>query len=157
MTWIKKLSLYSIAALALLAAPSAFAQQAQGTPIQQIATRLDACTVANATAVINNAVTLTITPPAGQYVYLCGIDLTVSNDATGAVVATNLQWTSTNLGAWKLTYSMAGTANTIGLQYQSTFNAIMKSAVAGTAVTIVSPAANAHAVYNVNAYYYYAP
>ena len=153
---VQKLSLLTLVFIAL-AAPSVLAQQVQGTAIQQVPTRLDACTPINATAAINNAVTLTITPPAGQFVYLCGWDLTVSNNGTGAVVATNLSFTSTNLSGWKVAYSMVGTANTTGFQYNTAFNSPIKSSAAGTAVTIVSPAANAQAVYNVNAYYYFAP
>mgnify|MGYP003704399719 CR=1 FL=1 len=53
--------------------------------IQTSPTRLDACTALNGTAAVNNAVTVSVTPPAGQYVYVCGFDFTVSNDATGGV------------------------------------------------------------------------
>ena len=113
-------------------------------------------TTANATAAVNNTVTLTLTPPLpSQYVYVCGLDLTVSNDATGAVVATNLSFTSTNIGSWAYKYSMVGTANTNGVDRSFTFYGCVKSTTAGTAVTFVSPAANAHASYSINAYYYF--
>lgn len=126
--------------------------QTQQSPIQ-----LTACIPAHADAAVNTPVTLTITVPNGQSLYLCGLDLSVTNDATGGVVGTNVQFTSTNLWGWKYTYSMAGTANTVGVDRSFGFAHPIKSQAVGQAVTIISPAANAHAVYSVNAYYYTAP
>ncbi len=106
------------ALVALLAPIAASAQQGVQNPSSSTLvaiTAQPALTTQNATAAINNPVTLTITPPAGQFVYLCGLDLIVANDATGAVVATNLSFTSTNIGGWAYKYSMVGTANTNGV------------------------------------------
>lgn len=103
--------------------------------------------------------TLTITAPGpGLYVYVCGIDLSVTNDATGAVVSTNAAFTTTNLGGWQYKYSMVGTANTTGADRNFGFGpGCLKAVAASTAVTIVSPPGNAHAIYNINAYYFAAP
>jgi hypothetical protein len=142
--------------LALCAA--AVAQQGiPGTLVQQSPTMLNACTVITKNGGINTAITTTITPPASQFVYICAIDLTLSNDATGTGVSTNLSWTSTNLGAWSYQFSQVGTANTTPIDKNFYFTFPVKSANAGTAVTLVSPAVNAHAAYNQNVYYYFAP
>lgn len=144
---------------AVLCAVPSFAQQGVQTPvlgaIPVAISSTPATTTANNTAAINNPVTLTLTPPAGQFVYVCGLDLIVANDATGAVAATNLSFTSTNLGGWAYKYSMVGTANTNGVDRSFAWTHCVKSAAATTAVTIVSPAANAHATYSINAYYYF--
>ncbi len=144
---------FILAVIVALVSASAFAQ---AIPVQQQATRPDACSTVNATAAVNNTATVTLTPPNGQYVYVCGIDLTVSDDATGAVAQTNVSFTSTNLGGWAYKYSFANAANTT-LSQVFVFNVPLKSAVAGTVVTLVSPAINLHAAYSINAYYYFAP
>lgn len=148
----------TIATLAVLVSSIAFAQTPPNNiaPTQQTATHADACTTINATGGINTATTLTITAPGpGLYIYVCEIDLTVSNNATGAVTATNLSFTTSNLGGWKYTYSMVGTANTVPIDRSFSFYpGCIKATVAATAVTIVPPAANAQAVYNINACYY---
>jgi hypothetical protein len=116
------------------------------------------CTTANATAAVNTLVTLTLTPPGGMYVYICEIDLTISADATGtSAVQTNVSFTTTNLGGWKYTTSSpADTANQLVLDKQFLFPSLIRSVVPGTAVTIVSPAVRLHALYNINASYYFA-
>jgi hypothetical protein len=128
----------------------------QSAPVQQAPTVLTACTTANATAAVNSTATLTLTPPNGQYVYLCGLDITISFDATGGTASTNVSFTSTNLGgfAWKM--SWVGTASTTITQPFPFNNGAIKSVSPGTAITIVSPAANLHGAYNINAYYYFA-
>ena len=138
--------------LAALISVAAFAQP---VPTQQQATRADACTAMNATAVVNNQVTLTITPSAGQYVYLCGWDITASQDGT-STVNTNQSFTSTNIGGWAFKYSLAATAN-LTMTQAFYFNIPVKSAAAGTAVTFVSPSAKAQTAFSINAYYYVAP
>ena len=138
----------------------AIAQQI-ATLTQQSPTMLNVCTPINATAAVNTTVTVTIpAPPAGQYIYLCGIDITVSFDATGGTASTNVSFTSTNLGpsgntwAWKT--SWAGTASTTIAQ-PFTFTLPVRATSPGTAVTIVSPAINTHGAYSITAYYYVAP
>src|SRR4051812_2777664 len=103
----------TIAVFALLAGVSLYAQQGvPGTIVQQSPTELRACSPTHSDAAINTQVTVTLTPPSGQSVYICGIDFTASQNAT-ATANTNSQFTSTNLGGWKFTYSLAATANTM--------------------------------------------
>lgn len=152
---LKSLRLLALA-LVLSLAPAAFAQQASNaTPTQQTATMANACVPSSTTNAVNTTSTLTLTPPAGMFVYLCGLDLNVSNNATGAVVATNLVWTSTNLGGWQYKFSSVNAANTNGLDKSFVWSPIIRSAQPGLAVTIVSPAANAQAAYTITGYYYF--
>jgi hypothetical protein len=147
--------------LGLLLTLTATAQAQQTLPatiVQQSPTLLNACTPMNATAAVNTAVTLTITaPPSGQYIYICGIDLAVSFNASAAVASTNVSFTSTNLGpagatwAWKT--SWVGTANA----QPFTFQYPVRATSPGTAVTIVAPAIQTTTAYSITAYYYVAP
>lgn len=139
----------------MLGAAQAASAQSGPTRVQQDPSVLTACSVSNATAAINNQVTVTITPPSGQYVYICGIDVASSQNAT-STVNTNLQYTSTNLGGWSWKYSLAATVN-IAITQAFYFNNPVKSAAAGTAVTVVSPGATANTAFNINVYYYFAP
>lgn len=134
---------------------------AQATLIQQSPTMLQACTPINATAAVNTTATVTIpAPPAGQSIYVCGIDITVSFNTGGPTASTNVSFTSTNLGpagntwAWKT--SWVGTASTNIIQ-AFTFTLPIRATNAGTAVTIVSPAINATAAYSITASYFIAP
>jgi hypothetical protein len=141
------------ALLAVLSiSPSSMSAQ---TLVQQTPTVLTACTPINATAAVNNQVTLTLTPPSGQYVYLCGWDVVSSQNAT-ATANTNVSYTSTNLGGWAWKYSMAATAN-LAISQPFYFNFPVKSAAPGTAVTLISPSALAQTSFSINAYYYFAP
>jgi hypothetical protein len=140
-----------VLACALIAAP-AFAQQ----QVTQSATRAEGLTASNATAAVNNAVTLTLTPNSGQYVYLCGYEIVVSGDGTGTA-QTNVSFTSTNLGSWALKYSAVGTAR-VNLQFNNPpLATCIKATAAGTAVTIVSPTAAANAAYSITGFWYSAP
>lgn len=141
----------------VLASGPAWAQAP--TLVQQSATMLHACTAQNATAAVNVQVTLTLTPPAGQYVYVCGIDVASSQNAT-STANTNSQYTSTNLGpagsTWAWKYSIAATAN-LAITQAFYFTQALRSTQPGVAVTIVSPAALAQTAFSINAYYYFAP
>jgi hypothetical protein len=132
-------------------------QGVPGTLVQQSPTMLNACTPSNKSAAVNNAVTVSLTPPNGLFTYICGIDLTVSEDATGLVAQTNASFTSTNLGGWAYEFSTTAALNTTPVDKNFYFPTPVKSAQPGVAVTVVSPAANTHAAYNVNVYYYFAP
>lgn len=148
---LKKLFLFVCLAGALALAQSP-------TVVQQHQTHLDSGTNINATAAVNNAVTLTIpAPPAGQYIYISEIDLQVVNDATGAVTQQNVAFTSTNLNSWQFLYSSANAANTSSSFGPIIFPTGLKAPSPGTKVTIVSPAANTHAAYNINVVYWIAP
>lgn len=151
-----KRTLLLLVSLCLAAAPLA-AQSP--TLVQQSPTMLNACTAFNGTAAVNVQVTVTLTPPAGQYVYVCGIDVASSQNAT-STANTNATYTSTNLGpsgnTWGWKYSLAATAN-LAISQSFYFTQPLKSTQPGIAVTIVSPAALAQTAFSINAYYYFAP
>lgn len=123
--------------------------------VQQSPVLLTACTTAHATAAVNTQATLTLTPPNGLYVYFCGWDVAISQNGT-ATANTNLSFTSTNLGGWAFKYSLPATANESRVQ-AFYFSFPVKSAQAGVAVTIVSPAAQVNTAFAINGYYYFAP
>lgn len=140
----------------LLCVGAAFAQAGvPGTLVQQSPTELRACTPAHADGAVNSQQTVTLTPPAGQSVYVCGIDFSASQNGT-ATANTNSTFTSTNLGGWKFVYSLAATANTMFGQAMN-FSQPLKSVIPGTVVTVVSPAALTNTAFSINVYYYYAP
>jgi hypothetical protein len=147
-------------ALSLLVAFGTSAQSNPGTvgaqAVQQSSQRLDACSgVATGSGTAQQ--TLTITPPPGNYVYFCWIE--VIQTATTAPALTALTHTTTNLGSptslklFDLFPAATGVVKT--LFYPG--NGLLKSTVAGTAVTIVSNAAVTNITYNVTAGYYFAP
>lgn len=150
-------SLGLILGFLLLAATPSWAQTP--TLVQQSQTMLNACTAFNQTAAVNAQVTVTLTPPAGQYVYVCGIDVASSQNGT-STANTNSQYTSTNLGpsgnTWGWKYSLAAAANT-AISQSFYFTQPLKSTQPGVAVTIVSPTALAQTAFSINAYFYYAP
>jgi hypothetical protein len=139
----------------MITSPS-HAQQNGATRVQQDPTMLHACTATNSTGAVNATfTTITLTPPAGQSVYICGADIAVSFDATGGTASTNVAFTSTNLGGWQWKMSWVGTASTTITQ-PFYFSQPMKAVIPGTAVTFISATANLHAAYSANVYYYFA-
>lgn len=136
---------------------SLWAQQNGATRIQHDPSMLNACTSINATAAVNTTATVTIpAPPSGTSVYICGIDLSESFNASGPTVATNLTFTSTNFGGWLWKYSSPGVASTTVFQ-SFYFTQPVKAPLPSTAVTFVSPAINATGAYSINVYYLLAP
>jgi hypothetical protein len=147
-------------ALLLGALGAAFAQQ--GALVQQSGSMLHAgvqSAVGTNFNTVNNTSTATINVPAGYFVYITGMFLSTCQDATSAA-ATNLNFTTTGLGsgaaAPQFGLSLAATANTCYFQPIS-FATPLKSAAAGTQVTVVSPAANLHAGFGITVQYYLAP
>lgn len=141
----------------VLGADAASAQ----SPVQQSSQRLDAAT---ATAVSTNYNTpnaqavLTITPPAGQFVYITRIELEAIQNGTGTA-AVNSAFTSTGLGAGATAspqwgFSLAATADAV-LYRDVNFGAPLKSAASGTNVTITSPTAATNLGFGIKAYYYF--
>lgn len=128
------------------------------TLTQQSPVDAQACMVAQKTAAVNVAVTCTIPPPPteldGYSIYLCGLDIAVSQDGTSAAV-TNGLFTSTNIWGWAWKMSLEATANK-SLTQAFNFPKPIKAQSPNQPVTIVSPAAVANAAYSINAYYYYA-
>ena len=131
------------------------------SPVQQSSQRLDAAT---ATAVstnyntINSQAVLTITPPAGQFVYITRLELEAIQDGT-STAAVNSAFTSTGLGSGSTAspqwgFSLAATADAV-LYRDVNFGTPLKSAASGTNVTITSPTAAAHLAFGIKAYYYF--
>jgi hypothetical protein len=160
---LKKLSL-SLCALAF-SAGLAFAQQA---PVQQAPTRLDAstgvCALAGAVNQTQAAGTCTVTPPAGQYVYFNYMQVGACQDGTASISGIQLNFTSTNLNGWVQETSTLSAATITTNPFVNlcayvggALTAPLKSAAAGTAVTIVPPAQTAHMSFPINLNYYFAP
>lgn len=126
------------------------------TPVSQTGARQDASFTVTGTAAINTQVVVTIQPGPGC-IYVTEIDFTMSEDGTAGDSATNLTFATTGLGGWTYKFSAAtGAANVTMLDKSFIFPLPLK-ALPSTAVTITSPAGKAHAIYNVNAAYFYAP
>jgi len=150
--WLVVSLILAIVALTIGPVPA----QVPGTLTQQSPSLLDGCTAAANSA--TSAATITITPPAGQYVYLCGV--AIENCAGPAAVApTNpASITTTNLAGSPRWF--VGTGVTAGLCQPSAgtfWPRTLKSAVAGTAVTFVLPTFAANQVINATVFYYFAP
>jgi hypothetical protein len=156
------------AAIALgagLLVPQAGAQ----VQIQQTGTKADAATFFSQSAggrttcsttqdtVANE--TITITPPAGNYVYLTGVYIEVAANATAASSAT--LWTSTNLTGsptW-LANVTASSASVPSGEYviSEMYPTGLRSQVAGTAVTILPTATSASTFQCAHAVGYFSP
>lgn len=126
-------------------------------PVQQAPTHLDAATaVAFAGTAVNSQSTATITVPGGQYAYITAISFDVCTNGTGTA-ANQVTYTSTNIaGSPQWVFSIAATAS-ICQHWQDIIPGGLKSAAAGTNVTIVSPTAATNNSYTIRAYYYLAP
>jgi hypothetical protein len=138
--------LIALLAALLLGCSGAFAQ----TSVQQALPKLDvatfiqgqangatSCNTVSQTAVQD---TITITPPAGQYVYITEIYFQVQMDATGitqtgTISATNL----TGNPFWTFASTLTTTSG-VSPPTVETFPTGLKSTVAGTPVTLVPSA-----------------
>lgn len=153
----------------LLAAPPVLAQSAQGTIVTQSASKADAATFAQMVTggrttcstsqdTVAN-LTITITPPAGNYVYLTGVYFQGLANATGATSTT--VWSSTNLTgspAWITPTTASAAANPTSLmQVAEVYPTALRSTVAGTAVTILPQATTASAFLCAKAVGYFNP
>lgn len=138
---------------ALLAATTARAQSAQ--QVQDSPTHLDAASLSSTSA--TSAATITITPPAGNYVYITNLEIT-NCAGTTVTAAAPTTITSTNLSgaAWTI-----GSGATAGICQPSaasgSFSAGWRSSTPGTAVTFVLPTFVTQQTIRVTAYYYFAP
>lgn len=150
---LRKTLLASVAAIALLGVPVVNAD-VPGTSVTQTATHLDAAsfwlgqaattTSCNAVSATAASDTITITPPAGQYVYLTNFIMQHSTDATGATEVPTISMTniSTNGGVAAI-LSAASTLSTTGYTVNFTIPfgpGGLKSAAPGVAVTFVPSA-----------------
>lgn len=162
MTYTKSL----LAAALLCGVAGTASAQIAPTTITNTATRLDASAFSNGftTAACNtvntSAPTLTITPPAGQFVYLTNVSIDITTDATGTSATTYLSSTNiTGSPVWSLaTLTVAAAVGGMNArQINETYNPPLKATAAGTAVTLVQSAAAAHNIFCVRATGYYAP
>ena len=144
--------------LALCFALGLSAAHAQA-PIQQSPTRLDACTsLATATGAGNTTVTATLSPPAGQYVYICSIEFQVGGNAavTGAAV---VQACVTSGLSTNITFEADNSTLTAG-QVKEFFYGLpipWKSAQAGTAFSLACSGLQSTQTLRVNLTGYFAP
>lgn len=153
--WIQSLVLAALLVL-LLAAPSAKAQQGQGTQVWWNASRYDISTGVATT--VTSAATLTITPAAGQYVYITQISYSNCAGASAVTAAGPTSITSTNLNGATWQVGSGVTAGLCTQDVRDTFgNAPLKSAAAGTAVTVINPTFATNQTVRTSVYYYTAP
>ena len=160
MNQLKKTLLASVSIVALLASPIAYADF-PGTSVTQTATHLDAATSwlgeaagatsCNAVSATSASDTITITPPAGQYVYLTNFIFQHSTDATGATEVPTISMTNISTSGGVAAFlSAASTLATTG--YTVNMNIPfgpggLKSAAPGVAVTFVPSATlSAHTI-----------
>lgn len=156
--------LFALAALAALCGPASAQVTVQTSP-----TRPDAATLVSSTAPAVNATqatgTVTITPPSGQYVYFTGIYVAACGDGTASTSSIQQNFTTTNLSSLTIETSMLAYAATTAIannisscdRVSLPFATPLRSAAAGTAVTIVPPAQAAHMSFPIIATYYFAP
>lgn len=162
-------SAIALGAAALMAAEPVYAQSALGTVTTQSGQKADAATFFAQSAggrttcsttqdtVVNE--TITITPPAGNFVYLTGLYLEGAANATGASSA--VVWTSTNLTgspAWLMSFTATAAANpSAQVLVNEQYPTALKSTVAGTAVTILPQTTAASAFQCAHAIGYFNP
>ena len=167
-TFRKKL-LASVAAFALTVTPAL--ADFPGTATTQTATHGDAATFwigeangagsCNAVSQTSASDTITITPPAGQYVYLTELLVQINTDATGATAVPTLSFTNiSNNGGLAPFVSVATTLSTTGSTNTGFVAPFpvggLKSAQPGVAVTIVPSAAmGAHSILCMSAIGYF--
>jgi hypothetical protein len=154
--------------LSLALSSAAFGQTVLVPQVQQNAQMLNAATLSSSTAPAVNATqaagTLTITPPSGQYVYFTGIYVAACGDGTASITSVQQNFTTTNLNSLTIETSWISgstitTAPGASLCDRVTlpFATPLKSAAAGTAVTIVPPAQAAHLSFPIVVTYYFSP
>jgi hypothetical protein len=146
------IGLLTLAAFSLPAA----AQVGQGTQVFWNASRSDVASLVSESA--TSAATITLTPQAGQYVYIQSVKVTNCAGASAVTAAAVTTVTSTNLGG--LTYQL-GSGTTAGACAQdfSDFpggTAALKAAAPGAA-TVVLPTFATNQTVRVSVRWYSAP
>ena len=108
---------------------------------------------------INKQLTVTITPPSGQYFYLTNLEYSACSNATGLAM-TNALFTQTGF-TWLPINQVsipAASVNTCGAVVSNSYGANpVKSKTPGATVTFVSPAANAQVAFTLHAFGFFAP
>lgn len=161
--------LKSVALAGLLATTATIAFAQVNTQVTQTATPANAstflqgpaggatsCSTVNTTAANN---TVTITPPAGNYVYITGVYVDITSDATGTTTTNTM--TTTNLTGnpvWSLA-TIVPTANVNQGQFRQiseTYATPYKSRTPGTAVTVLPSGTAADTIYCIRVAGYFA-
>lgn len=121
--------------------------------VQQTSTMLNAVAAANYNGTAQG--TITLTPPPSWYVYVTDLDAQHCASGTAGAAGTPVFITSTNLPNLPRigTDTLVPIATCIFRNVH--FAQPLKSAAAGTAVTVVTPAAETNVTYNLNVYYYF--
>lgn len=145
----RKILLASVSALALVTA--AYGQVSPNVVTETATTPRSGVQCQSVTATINTQNTLTFTVPSGLRLYLTHLYLASAQDATAGAV-TNLNFTTTNLQslAWQVTQAATANLYTLVAQHDNA-NGFAVSAVGPLNVTIVSPTAQGHAAFPMNA------
>lgn len=153
---------------ALLAAVVYAQVAAPGSTLVQPAQPLYTCNqTATATGAANTAVTVTLTPPAGQYVYICSVYIATANNAavtpaagpapifTTTNLTSNMVWWGDNAGGCSSSACVTGNTGYKVTVTDVVYPLLIKSASAGTAFTIVTSAGQAtqNARINVTAFF----
>ena len=139
------------------------------TSVQQSASRADAASFMQQSAGLRTTcstsqdtvanLTITITPPAGNYVYLTGLYIEGASNATAASSVT--VWSSTNLTgnpAWLTPTIASAAANpSLYIHLAEVYPTAVRSTVAGTPVTILPQATSASAFLCAKAVGYFSP
>lgn len=137
--------------VALVAASIAFA--AGETPVQPVASRLDAAGLVGTSA--TSSATITLTCPNGTVPYVSAVDIANCAGSSAVTAAAVTTITSTNLGgvAWTM-----GSGVAAGLcQPSPAIGWSVPLKAAASTATIVLPAFATNQTIRVNAYYYCAP
>lgn len=128
-----------LATLLLLSVPAWGQSPAR---VQQDPSVLDACTAsATATGAGNTAVTATLTPPSGSFVYVCTIQLQEFANTAVTASGTALAVTTSGLSA-NLTFQGDNSNLTLGTtkDFFWSFDRPLKTAATGTAFSVAWPA-----------------
>lgn len=119
----------------------------------------EAALMVTATAAVNTGFTLTLPAAgAGLFHYITSIDIVRATNATATAAGAALTITSTNLpGNPVWTFGNASTAGGTTVLVHSEPNRPLKSSVANTSTTFVTPAAGAGEILRANVQYYTGP
>lgn len=124
------------------------------TAVQHSGTHVDAAT--QVSTIASSAGTLTLTPVAGQCVYITSLEIDASEDATGVAATAQTTVTTTNISGSPIWTIASGTASA-GLAnppIAMAFPGGLKAATCGTAVTFVEPTFTTHQTIRINVAWY---
>ena len=170
MKWIKT-GILALSFVALFGLIHLRAQQAVpgATPVQQTQPFYNCNQIQTATGAANTAVTTTLTPPSGQFVYICSIYIATVNNAavtpaagpapifTTTGLQNNMVWWGDNAGGCAVSACAAATTGYLIKVVDSVYPLLIKSNAAGTAFTIVTSAGQSTQSVRINVTGFFAP